>query len=62
MRPDGVHRQEFTGTGPVILKVGPVSGAAFLDITMDQIFVSTVYPAPIIGLVDMCDTDIMVIP
>ena len=29
MRTDGVHRREFAETGPVTLKVVPVTGAAF---------------------------------
>ena len=29
MRIDGVHSQESAGTGPVVLKVVPVTGAAF---------------------------------
>ena len=34
---DGVHCRESAGTGPVILKVIPVTGAAFSGIPMDQL-------------------------
>ena len=30
LRPDGVHCRESAGTGPVILKAVPVTGAAIL--------------------------------
>ena len=33
---DGVHCRESAGTGPVVLKVVPVTGAAFAGVTMDQ--------------------------
>ena len=33
---DGVHCRESAGTGPVVLKVVPVTGAAFLGVNMDQ--------------------------
>ena len=35
LRTDGVHWRDSTGTGPVALKVVPVTGAAFLG-TIDQ--------------------------
>ena len=37
LRTDGVRCRESAGTGPVVLKVVPVAGAAFLCIDMDQI-------------------------
>ena len=37
LRTDGVHCRESAGTGPVNLKVVPVTGAAFASITMDQL-------------------------
>ena len=33
---DGVHCRESTGTGPLDLKVVPVTGAAILQVTRDQ--------------------------
>ena len=37
LRTDGVHCRESAGTGPVVLKVVPVtSGVAFAGITMDR--------------------------
>ena len=36
MRTDGVHCRESAGTGPVVLKVVPVTtGATVLQVTMD---------------------------
>ena len=37
LRTDGVHCREYAGTGPVVLKVVPVTGAAILQVTMDQL-------------------------
>ena len=39
LRTDGVHSRESAGTGPdpVVLKVVPVTGAAFLHVIMDQL-------------------------
>ena len=37
LRTDGVHSRKSTGTGPLNLKVVPVTGAAFTVITMDQL-------------------------
>ena len=34
---DGVHCRESAGTGPVVLKVVPVTCAAILQFTMDQL-------------------------
>ena len=36
LRTDGVHCRESAGTGPVNLKVVPVTGAALAGLTMDQ--------------------------
>ena len=35
-RTNDVHCQESAGTGPVVLKVVPVTSAAILQVTMDQ--------------------------
>ena len=37
LRTDGAHCRESAGTGPVVLKVVPVTGAAILQVTMDQL-------------------------
>ena len=36
LRTDGVHYRESAGTGPVVLEVVPVTGAALAGLTMDQ--------------------------
>ena len=38
LRTDGVHCRESPRTGPVVLKVVPVTGTAFSGFTMDQFF------------------------
>ena len=37
LRTDGVYCREPAGTGPVVLKVIPVTGAAILRVTMDKL-------------------------
>ena len=37
VRTDGAHCRESAGTGPVVLKVVPVTGAAILQATLDQL-------------------------
>ena len=39
LRTDGVHCRESAGTGPVNLNVVPVTDAAILQVTMDQLLV-----------------------
>ena len=47
LRIDGVHCQESSGTGPVVvLKVVPVTGAAFSSTPMDHFFVRLSFPTP----------------
>ena len=46
LRTNGVHCQTSTGTGHVILRVVPVTGAAFSGITMDQFLRSSLFPHP----------------
>ena len=43
LRTDGVHCQESAGTGPVVLKAVPVTGAAFLQVTMNQLMCAFLY-------------------
>ena len=38
LRTDGVHCREPAGTGSVVLKVVPVTGAAFSGVTMDRVY------------------------
>ena len=60
LRTDGVHCLESAGTRPFVLKVVPVTGAAFSGITIDQLVYTSLFPHPLIlvyYVVDMwCDT------
>ena len=40
---NGVHCRESAGTGPVVLKIVPATGAAFSGITMDQLIRATLF-------------------
>ena len=53
LRTDDVHCRESTGTGLVVLKVVPVTGAAFAGLTMDQLNVRLSLLTPIIGMLYM---------
>ena len=46
LRTDGVHCRESAGTGPVVLKVVPVTGAAILQVAMDQLMCASLIPHP----------------
>ena len=46
LRTDGVHCRESAGTGPVVLKVVPVTDAATLKVTMDQLMCGSIFPRP----------------
>ena len=48
LRTDGVHCRESAGTGPVVLKVVPVTCAAILQITMDHLMCATLSPHPLL--------------
>ena len=37
LRTDDVHCRESAGTGRIVLKVVPLSGAAILQVTVDQL-------------------------
>ena len=55
LRIEGVHCRESAGTGPVVLKVVLVAGAAILEVTMDQsINVHPSFPTPTIGMKWAC--------
>ena len=47
-RTDGVHCRESAGTGPVILKVVSATGAAILQVTMDQLMCASLFPHPLL--------------
>ena len=54
LRTDGVNCQESADTGPVVLKVVPVAGAAILQVTMDkQTNVRLSFPTPAVCWYDM---------
>ena len=53
---DGVPCRESAGAGSVVLKVVPITGAAFSGITMDQFFLRLSFPTPTSGTVDTCAT------
>ena len=48
LRTDGVHCQDAAGTRPVVLKVVPVTGAAILQVTMDQLMCASLFPHPLL--------------
>ena len=55
MRTDGVHCLESAGTGPVVLKVVPVTGAAFARYDRPINNVCLPFPTPtIIGMEGAC--------
>ena len=64
IRTDGVHCRESIGTGPEVLEVVPVMGAAFLGLTMNQFCMCYFFPTYTVGIllevyiVDMCDTEL----
>ena len=56
---DGIHCHEPAGTGPVVLKVVPVTGAVFSGITMDQLICASLFPHPLLVCIcseNICDT------
>ena len=50
MRSDGIHCRESACTGPVVLKVVLVTGAAFLGIALYQLMCAPVFPYPLLLL------------
>ena len=50
LRTDGVHCQKSTATVPVVLKVVPVTGAAFFRFHHGPINVRLSFPTPFIGM------------
>ena len=47
LRTDGVHRLESAGSGPEVLKVAPVTGAAFSGNSMDKFLCAPLFPHPL---------------
>ena len=54
LRTDGLHCRESAGTGPVVLKVVAVTGAAILQVTMDQLMCASLFPHPLFGMMWAC--------
>ena len=50
-RTDGVHSRESAGAGQVVLKVVPVTGAAFAGLTMGQLMYASRFPHPLLIVV-----------
>ena len=48
LRTDGVHCRESAGTWPIVLKVVLVTGAAILQVTMDQLMCASLFPHPLL--------------
>ena len=48
LRTDSVHCRESVGTGPIVLKVVPVTGAAILQVTVDQFICASLFPHPLL--------------
>ena len=57
LRTDGVHSRESVSAGPVVFKVVPVTGDAFLGITIGQFLYASLFPHPLLIFCGMCDTD-----
>ena len=56
LRTDDFHFRESTGTGTSVLKVVPVTGAAFSGFTMDQFLCASLSPHPLLVCSGRCDT------
>ena len=48
LRTDDVHCRESAGTGPVVLKAVPATGAAILQVTMNQLMCASLFPHPLL--------------
>ena len=48
LRTNDVHCRGSAGTGPVVLKVVTVTGAAILKVTMDQFICASPFPRPLL--------------
>ena len=48
LRTDGVHCRESADTRPVVLEVISVTGAAILQVTMDQLMCASLVPRPLL--------------
>ena len=47
-RTNDVNCRESAGTGPVVLKVVPVTDAAILQVTMDHLICTSLFPHPLL--------------
>ena len=59
LRTDDFHCRESAGTGPVVLKVVPLTSAA-LQVTMDQLMCASLFPHPLLvwcGHVESIESD-----
>ena len=54
LRTDGVNCRESADTGPVFLKVVPVTDASILQVTMDQLVCAYIFPHPILDMKWAC--------
>ena len=54
LKPPYAHCRESAGTGSVVLKVVPVTGAAILQVTMDPLMCASLSPTPTIGMKWAC--------
>ena len=62
LRNDGVHCRESPGTGPVFLKIVPVTGAAFSGIAMDQFWFASLFsPQLLVCITVLITVDIMML-
>ena len=43
-----VHCRESAGKGPVVLEIVPLTGAAILQVTMDQLISASLFPHPLL--------------
>ena len=58
MRTDGVHCRESAGSGPAVLKVVPVTGAAFSGFTINHFLCASLFQHPLLVCsVDIRDTE-----
>ena len=54
LRTNGVHCRESVGTGSVVLKVVPITGAVFSGLTMNQSMCASLLPHPHYRHVGVC--------
>ena len=57
LRIDGVHCRDSAGTGPVVFKIVPVTGAVIFQTTMDQLMYASLFAKSTIGMKWACRKD-----